>query len=216
MSTTPITQKNDSQQSSMPTIVFDLGGVLVDWDPRYLYHQVSSDKEKIEYFLTQVFTPDWNHRLDLGHDWQMIKNELISLHPDYETWINLYWDEWKKMLRGEVSGSVKLLSKIKKAGYHVLALSNWNDIKFNESLQIFPFFHWFDGRLISGEVGLAKPDIAIYHRLISDYDLDAAKTLFIDDKIENIMAAQTIGFQTILFKNPMQLSEDLELKHIHV
>lgn len=197
-------------------IIYDLGAVMIDWDPRYLYRQISDNSERIEYFLHEVISPAWNHRLDRGEEWPDIRKELLALYPEEQEWIDIYWDQWKRMLNGTVEGSVEILSTLKTSGYKLFALSNFNHHKFLESLTIFPFLHWFDGLIISGQVKLAKPEAAIYNLLLKTYDLKPEDCLFIDDKIENIEAAKTIGFNTILFKNSQQLRQELQSWGIHV
>lgn len=197
-------------------IIYDLGAVMIDWDPRYLYRQISDNSERIEYFLHEVISPAWNHRLDRGEEWPDIRKELLALYPEEQEWIDIYWDQWKRMLNGTVEGSVEILSTLKTSGYKLFALSNFNHHKYLESLTIFPFLHWFDGLIISGQVKLAKPEAAIYNLLLKTYDLKPEDCLFIDDKIENIEAAKTIGFNTILFKNSQQLRQELQSWGIHV
>lgn len=199
-----------------PKIVFDLGAVLIDWNPRYLYNLVSDDSSKIEYFLNTVISPAWNHRLDRGEEWEDIRQELVTTHPEEIQWIDLYWNQWEKMLGGAIEESVKILSSLKSKGYKVYALSNFNHHKFSEALAVFPFLGWFDGRVISGEVKLAKPETAIYHYLLKTYKLEAANCLFIDDRMENIEAAKSIGFNTILFTCPQQLVESLKEVGVYV
>lgn len=190
-------------------VIFDIGAVLVDWNPRYYYRKVIKDEAEIEKFLTEVCHFDFNHSLDLGRPWPEARAELLEKFPQYETMIDAYWDNWLEMFSGPIHESVDILMDIKRRGYPVYALSNWNDIKFQVALQEFPFFRLFDGRIVSGEVKLGKPDPAIYQLLLDTYKLNPRECLFIDDRLVNVEAARQFGIEAVQFISPRQLERDL-------
>lgn len=190
-------------------IIFDIGAVLVDWNPRYYYRTVIKDEAVIEQFLTEVIPFEFNHTLDLGRPWGDARAELMSKFPQYETMIDAYWDNWLDMFSGPIHESVDILMDVKRRGYPVYALSNWNDVKFQIALKEFPFLNLFDGRIVSGEVKLAKPDLPIYQLLLDTYKLNPRESLFIDDRLDNVMAARQLGIEAVQFISPRQLEQDL-------
>lgn len=190
-------------------VIFDIGAVLVDWNPRYYYRNVIKDEAKIEKFLGEICTFEFNHTLDLGRPWADARAELMSKHPEYEDMIDGYWDNWLEMFSGPIHESVDILMDIKRRGYPVYALSNWNDVKFPIAQEVFPFLRLFDGRIVSGEVKLAKPDPLIYQLLLDTYKLNPRESLFIDDRLENVEAARALGIEAVQFISPRQLEMDL-------
>ncbi len=190
-------------------VIFDIGAVLVDWNPRYYYRTVIKDDAEIEKFLNEVCTFEWNHTLDLGRPWEDARAELIAKFPQYETMIDAYWHNWLDMFSGPIHESVDILMDIKRRGYPVYALSNWNDVTFQTALKEFPFLRLFDGRIVSGEVKLAKPDQRIYQLLLDTYQLNPRESLFIDDRLENVEAARLLGIESVQFVSPRQLERDL-------
>lgn len=190
-------------------VIFDIGAVLVDWNPRYYYRNVMDDEARIEKFLGEICTFEFNHTLDLGRPWEEARAELMAKHPEYEDMINGYWDNWVEMFSGPIHESVDILMDIKRRGYPVYALSNWNDVKFPIAQEIFPFLRLFDGRIVSGEVKLAKPDPQIYQLLLDTYKLNPRESLFIDDRQENVDAARAFGIEAVQFISPLQLEKDL-------
>ncbi len=190
-------------------VIFDIGAVLVDWNPRYYYRTVMDDEEQIERFLKEVCHFEFNHSLDLGRPWDDARAELMAKFPEYETMIDAYWHNWLEMFSGPIHETVDILMDIKRRGYPVYALSNWNDVKFPIALQEFPFLRLFDGRIVSGEVKLAKPDHRIYQLLLDTYKLNPRESLFIDDRLENVEAARALGIEAVQFISPRQLERDL-------
>jgi 2-haloacid dehalogenase len=190
-------------------VVFDIGAVLVDWNPRYYYRKVIQDEALIEKFLGEVATFEFNHTLDLGRPWEDARAELMAKFPEYEAMIDAYWHNWLEMFSGPIHESVDILMDIKRRGYPLYALSNWNDVKFQVALQEFPFLRLFDGRIVSGEVKLGKPDPQIYQLLLDTYKLNPRESLFIDDRLDNVNAARQLGIEAIQFLSPVQLERDL-------
>ncbi|MCB1557675.1 MAG: HAD family phosphatase [Alphaproteobacteria bacterium] len=191
------------------TIVFDIGGVLVDWNPRYLYRDIFDTEEEMEFFLGNICTKDWNHTLDLGRPWEEAALELVTKHPEYKEHIYMYWDRWLEMFSGPIHETVDILMDLKKRGLRVLALSNWNDEKFEVALKEFPFLRLFDGRIVSGEVKLAKPDPEIYKLLLTTFDLNPRETFFVDDVMKNVEAARAQGIEAVQFTTPKALEDAL-------
>lgn len=190
-------------------IIFDIGAVLLDWNPRYYYRQVMKDEVEIEKFLTEICTFDWNHSLDLGRPWAEARAEKVSKFPSYEDHIDAYWDNWLEMFSGPIHESVDILMDVKRRGFPVYALTNWNDVKFQVALKEFPFLNLFNGRIVSGEVKLAKPDVRIYQCLLDTYNLNPSESLFIDDRIENVEAARKLNIEAVQFISPRQLEKDM-------
>ena len=193
----------------MKDISFDLGGVLIDWNPRYLYRKVFATEEQTEWFLANVCTPQWNTQQDAGRPFEEGIEQLKAKYPQYAFAIQFYATRWEEMLGGVIEGSVDILRKLKTRGYRVYALSNWS----TETLPIvqkkYGFFNAFDGMVISGEEKLVKPDPQIYARLLKKYDLRAPNCIFIDDNPANISKAADLGFETILFTDPDALHRTL-------
>lgn len=190
-------------------VVFDLGGVLVDWNPRYLYRNLIADEQVMEDFLANVCTDAWNYQMDLGRNRQEAVDELIARFPQHTDWITAFKTRWIEMIDGPIHESVDILMDLKRRGYPVYALSNWNDETFQLALSDLPFLRLFDGRIVSGEVKLGKPDPAIYQLLLSRFNLNPREIVFIDDREENVVAARNLGIESIRFISPAQLERDL-------
>ena len=189
-------------------IVFDFGGVIVDWNPEYLFKDVFSDKSELDHFLENICTPDWNEKQDAGRSLSEAIRTLQERHPKYRDEIRLYYDEWTTMLGGPIEQNVALLQLLKK-NYRIFGLTNWSAETFPIAYDLYPFFGEFEGIVISGEERLAKPDERIYLLLLERYGLSAAECLFIDDNERNIRAATSLGFQTLHLKSDVCLKEEL-------
>ncbi len=199
------------------TIIFDLGGVLVDWDPKYVYREVfNGDEEKVDWFLNTICTSDWNVEQDAGRTFKEATDFLVNKYPEYEDWIRIYYDRWEDMLLGQIDETVALLEKIKKQGSHQLyALTNWSAEAFPVALQRFDFLQHFEGIVVSGEEKTRKPFSKIYEIILDRYQLKAPSCVFIDDNLENVRGAETIGIKAIHFKNSQQLTAELNLLGVH-
>jgi 2-haloacid dehalogenase len=194
-----------SQPTVITTVVFDLGGVLIDWDPRHLYRQMFSDPEEMEIFLRDIVSPDWNAEQDSGRTWAEATALLLEEHPNHEPMITAYVDRWDEMLAGPFDGTVAVLSDVREAGLRIYALTNWSAETFPRARQLFPFLEWFEGIVVSGDEGIRKPDPEIWRRLISRYGIDPTATVFIDDMPRNVEIATEFGFEAIRFESPEQL-----------
>jgi 2-haloacid dehalogenase len=200
----------NSIESKTPMIVFDLGGVLMDWSPYYLYcDKLGIERAVVDQFFKDVNFSSWNKEQDRGRTYAEATSYLISRFPQYSDMIHAYDVQYLETLKGSIQPVVDILSRLKTAGYPLYALSNWSAEKFALVKPNYHFFEWFDGLVISGEVGLVKPDQAIYQYLLERVGRTADKCLFIDDDGPNINAARELGFQTIQFQSAQQLETEL-------
>jgi len=190
-------------------LVFDLGGVLIDWNPRYLYRKLIDDEDDIDFFLSEVCNSKWNLKQDAGRTLAEATAERIALFPEKKSLIEAFYDRWEEMLGGEIGESVKILRELKNKGESIYALTNWSGETFPIAEERFDFLQWFDGTLVSGVEKMVKPDPAIFHLLLKRYELRAQDCLFIDDSIINIDAASEMGFETHHFKSPAGLRQNL-------
>lgn len=191
-------------------VVFDLGGVLIDWDPRYLYRTLFDDEAAMEEFLATIKTQDWNRAQDAGRPWAEAVEELAQRHPEKRDLIEAYWRRWPETLGDAIQPTVALLDELRSTGIRLYALSNWSGETFPMARPRYPFLEWFDGIVISGDERLAKPDSRIFEVLLERYGLAAAETLFIDDHVPNVEAAAALGFTALRFVGATDLRADLE------
>ena len=197
--------------NKIETIVFDLGGVLVDWDPAYVYLEVfDGDRQKVDWFLNNICTHDWNVEQDAGRPLKVATDLLVDKYPQYEAWIRIFYDRWEDMLGGPIHETVRLLYQLKINNKHRLyALTNWSSETFPVALQRYDFLKHFEGILVSGEEKTRKPFGKIYDILIDRYQIDPFKSVFIDDNYENIVAAEKANMTGIHYKNTLQLKDAL-------
>ncbi len=191
-------------------VVFDLGGVLIDWDPRYLYRTLFDDEAAMEEFLATVTTQDWNRAQDSGRPFAEAIEELVERHPEKRDLIEAYWRRWPETLGDAIEPTVALLHELRSTGVRLYALSNWSGETFPLARPRYPFLEWFDGIVISGDERLAKPDPRIFEVLLERYGLSPAETLFIDDHAPNVEAAAALGFTALRFIGAADLRADLE------
>jgi len=202
-------------QPIINTIIFDLGAVLIDWNPRHLYRKIFSEEEEMETFLRDVCTSDWNEVQDEGRTLADGTALLIANFPHQEDNIRAYYSRWQEMLGGEIEGTKNILQQLKESGqYKLYALTNWSDETFPVAQALYPSLHWFDGIVVSGREKMRKPAAAFYQLLLDRYDVAAGNALFIDDNVRNVMAAREFGIDSILFENPHQLKIELENRSI--
>ena len=191
-------------------IIFDLGGVLLDWNPRNLYKEVFQVEKEMEYFLSAICSPVWNAKMDAELSFEEGIAELLPDYPEYAEQIRMYHTHWIKMLGGEIPESVSILRELHEAGIHLAGLSNWPEDKFTLIKDSYPFLEWFDPLVISGMVGVAKPDPAIYQILLQEAGVSPENCLFVDDMSGNIEEAARQGFETIQFDTAQNLRVELE------
>lgn len=195
----------------MEAALFDLGAVLVDWNPRYLYRPLfRGDEAAMERFLAEVVPPEWNHEIDRGMPFDRAIAERSQAHPEHAGLIALWRDRWEHMLRGEIAGSVEILAQLRRRGVRLYALTNWSAETFPVARRRFAFLQWFEDIVVSGEVGLVKPDPRIFELAIRRCRLDPARTVFIDDLAHNVEAGRSAGLNAIQFRDPDRLRTDLE------
>jgi 2-haloacid dehalogenase len=191
-------------------VVFDLGGVLVDWNPRYLYRKLfNGDVAAMEMFLTEVCTPDWNERQDAGRRFAEAEAALIRHHPDKAKLIRAWHARFDEMIAGAIDGTVAVLEELKARGAPLYALTNWSAETFAPQRGRFPFLGHFQGILVSGDEGVIKPDPRIFRLLLQRFDLRAEDAVFIDDNPVNVRAAGGLGIHGIHFRSPGALREEL-------
>lgn len=193
-------------------VVFDLGGVLIDWNPRHLYRKIfGADESAMETFLKDVCNTAWNEQQDKGRSWADAIAEAIGRHPSHASNIRAYFERWSEMLAGQIEGTVEILEELKGEGVRLLALTNWSGETFPVAQERFPFLSHFEGILVSGHERMMKPDPAIFNLLVERYKLTAGSTLFIDDSIGNVESATRTGLIGLHFQGPEKLRADLRL-----
>lgn len=191
-------------------IIFDLGGVLIDWNPRYVYRTIFKSEEEVEWFLENVTTLEWNEQQDAGHPLHKATEELIVKHPEWEQEIKAYYGRWLEMLGEAIHETVEIFHQLKKTGkYKLYALTNWSAELFPHAKEKFEFLEWFDGIGVSGEEKMKKPSAGFYKIVLDRYHLDPSKTIFIDDSLRNIKGAEAVGLKGIHFHNAEQLKREL-------
>ncbi|MCU0485378.1 MAG: HAD family phosphatase [Anaerolineales bacterium] len=194
-------------------LIFDFGGVLIDWNPRYLYRKLfPGDEPTMERFLAEIGFDDWNRLQDAGRPFAVAVPELCARHPQYCDLIRAYDERYPESLGGAIPGTVEILHRLWTAGFPLFALSNWPAEKYHQVRSNFPFFTWFHEIVISGEVGCAKPDPRIFQILLDKVNRPPEACLLIDDAPANISAARALGFQTIRFQDAPQLARELALR----
>lgn len=192
------------------TVVFDIGGVLLDWNPNYLYEELIPDQEQREHFLTNIATSEWNMRQDAGRTWADAVEELSALHPQHAEWISAYDTGWLKMVRGVIEDTAQLVEELRAAGIPTYALTNFSVEKWQVALEAFPVLRGFDGAVVSGVEETVKPDEKIYRILLERYDLDAARCFCTDDVQRNVDAARAVGLDAELFTSAADLRQQLK------
>ncbi|MFA6248527.1 MAG: HAD family phosphatase [Mucilaginibacter sp.] len=197
------------------TIIFDLGAVLVDWNPHYLYRNLFADEQEMKDFLANITTPDWNEEQDAGRPLQEGTELLVQQYPHHEANIRAFYGRWEEMLGDAIEGTVELFKQLKDNGkYKIYALTNWSAETFPIALQRYDFLNWFDGIVVSGTEKMRKPNPAFYQLLLDRYNTKAEEALFIDDNLRNVLAAQKMGIKSIHFSSAEQLKKELVSRFI--
>ena len=191
------------------TVVFDIGGVLLDWDPRYLFRKIFDDEQEMEYFLMHVCSHTWNLLQDAGRAPAEGIAELRARYPQYAEQISAYYTRWLETLGDVIHDSVAILRQLQAQNTPLYAITNFNQDTFALCLERYDFLNEFLGIVVSGEVKLLKPDPAIYLRLLQEHKLNAADCVFIDDNEANAKGAQRVGMHGIHFQSPAQLRNEL-------
>lgn len=196
-------------KTRIAAVVFDLGGVLIDWNPEYLYRKIFTTEEQMRDFLSSVCTLEWNEQQDEGRPIKEGTDLLIRHFPHYEHQIRAYYDRWEEMLGGPIKETVAILRRLKDSGVPLYALTNWSAETYPIALERYDFLGWFDGVVVSGRERDRKPYPSFYRTLIKRYGLSATETLFIDDNARNVAGATEAGLHAIHFRSPEQLDEAL-------
>jgi 2-haloacid dehalogenase len=191
-------------------VVFDLGGVLIDWDPRYLYRKLfAGDERAMEHFLETVCTHEWNRYQDAGRSFAEGCRLLRDEHPDKADLIDAYYARFDEMIAGPIVGSIEILAELRNCGTPLYGLTNFSAETYPPAMARFEFLRWFIGILVSGEVELIKPDLRIYQLLIDRFALEPLRTVYIDDVEENVIAARRFGIHPVRFTTPVALRQEL-------
>lgn len=198
-------------KKNIKTIIFDLGGVLIDWSPEYVYlKEFRGDREKMDWFLNHVCAWDWNVNQDAGYPLEKATQERIAMFPEYEELIRMYYGRWEEMLGFTHNGTLAILKQlVDNPNYRVLALTNWSGETFPVALKKFPWLQWFEGILVSGDEGMRKPHKEIYDLMLARYDIDPDQAVFIDDSPKNVVGSEETGITGIHFTNAKTLAVQL-------
>ena len=201
-------------QDPVEAVVFDVGGVFLDWDPRHLYRKLFEDEAEMEFFLAQICSPAWHAPHDRGVSTAASCAELASRHPQFSELIWAWSTRSEEMIGGVDAGTVEVLGAVRETGMSCYALTNMEAETYPLRLERFPFLGWFAGTVVSGREGVAKPEPAVFTRLLDRFGLKPRTTLMIDDTKENLEVARELGIQTVLFLSSRQLREELEAAEI--
>lgn len=198
-------------QKKITTIIFDLGGVLIDWSPEYVFlKEFRGDRVKMDWFLDHVCAWDWNANQDAGYPLAKATEERIAMFPEYKELIIMYYGRWEEMLGFTFEDTLAILKDlVGNPDYHVLALTNWSGETWPMAIAKFPWLQWFEGILVSGQEGMRKPFPEIYELLLSRYNINSDEAVFIDDSIKNIEGGEAAGIKGIHFNNAVTLRERL-------
>lgn len=194
-----------SEAGNGAVVIFDLGGVLIDWNPRHLYRTLFDDEDAMEWFLAEVCTGVWNAEQDAGRPFEDGVAELAGRYPEFRPLIEAYWRRWPEMVSGPIEGSVALLDELRGADCELHALTNWSAETFALTRPRFAFLEWFETILVSAEVGLIKPDPRIFARLVERIGRRPRECVYVDDSRPNVVMAEHMGFDTIHYRDPGQL-----------
>ncbi len=198
------------------TIIFDLGGVLIDWNPEYVFRHLIPDEERRRFFFENICTHDWNVEQDAGRTIAEATQVLVAEYPEWESEIRAFYGRWEEMLGGPIPETVELLRELRDRGEHrLLALTNWSAETFPVALERYDFLHWFEGIVVSGDEKTRKPFQDIYHTLLRRYAVDPSRAVFIDDGIKNVHGAESVGIRGIHFQNADQLRKTFQEWNVH-
>lgn len=193
------------------TIIFDLGAVLIDWNPHYLYRKVFKEEAEMLHFLENICTSAWNEEQDGGRSLKEATDLLIVQYPEHAENIRAFYGRWEEMLRGAIEGTVEIFRELKDSNrYKLYALTNWSAETFPIALERFEFLNWFNGIVVSGDEKDRKPFPSFYQVLMDRYQIKPEEALFIDDNLRNVKAAEEIGIPSIHFTSPETLREALK------
>lgn len=199
-----------SASGTIEAVVFDIGGVLLDWNPRHLYRKLFDDEQEMERFLSEVCTLEWHDAHDRGTPMDISCAELAAAHPEQAELIWAWANRSEEMISGPIYGSVEILGELRAAAVPCYGLTNMERETYPKRVERYPFLRWFDGTVVSGHEGIAKPDREIFERLLGRFQLEPGSTLMIDDSSRNVRAAAVVGMRTHEFRSPAELRGVLE------
>lgn len=192
------------------TIIFDLGGVLIDWNPEYVFRHLIPDPERRRFFFENICTHDWNVEQDAGRPIAEATEMLVNQYPDWESDIRAYYGRWEEMLGGPIPETVELVRELRDQGRcRLLALTNWSAETFPVALSRYDFLHWFEGIVVSGEERTRKPFPDIYETLLDRYSVEPSSAIFIDDSLKNVEGAEAVGINGTHFQGADALRQTL-------
>jgi len=198
------------------TIIFDLGGVLIDWSPEYVYlKEFRGDRQKMDWFLNEICAWEWNMNQDAGYSLQQATEDRVALFPQYEELIRMYYGRWEEMLGYAHEDTLALLKQlVDDPNYRVYALTNWSGETWPKAIAKFPWLQWFEGILVSGDENMRKPHAEIYRLMLDRYNIEAETAIFIDDSLPNVEGSEALGITGIHFKSAQLLRADLQEKGV--
>lgn len=202
--------------TAVTNVVFDIGNVLIRWDPTLLYSRLFPDTARRDWFLREICSPAWNLEMDRGQPFAEGIAERVARHPEWAEEIRAWDEHWHEMVPGAVDGTVSILEALREAGVPTFAITNFSAEKFAECLDRFPFLRGFRDTVVSAHEGLVKPDPAIYRVFLDRNDLDPASCLFVDDVPENVLGARSVGMNAVPFTSPGRFAADLAAHGISV
>ena len=210
--------KINLRMNKIKNIIFDLGGVLIDWNPAYVYLEVfNGDRKKMEWFFDEICTNDWNENQDAGYSLRTATEDRIKMFPKHEKLIRMFYGRWEEMLGGAIQETVEILEKFfKNPSYRVIALTNWSAETFPVALERFDFLHRFEGIVVSGTEKTRKPFPEIYKLTLDRYGMNAQESLFIDDNLRNVHAATEMGINAVQFESAAQILNHLDQMGIKI
>ncbi len=193
---------------NIDTVIWDLGGVLIDWNPEYVYCRIFDDEAQMRWFFENICTHDWNVEQDAGRPLAEATEELVAKHPEWEAEIRAFYGRWEEMLGGPIPESVALLERLRHQGRHrILALTNWSAETFPVARERYEFLQWFEGIVVSGEEKTRKPFPKMYRILLERYGVEPGRALFIDDNLPNVEGARAVGMHAVQFRSSDELEE---------
>jgi len=198
-----------SEASAPRTVVFDLGGVLIDWNPRHLYRKMFDDEAEMERFLREICSYAWNLQMDRGMPFEDGVATFSQKYPDMAPYIEAFCIRWEEMIEGPIDGTVEILRRLQARGVPLYALSNWSAQTWPFARDRFTFLELFKGLVISGFEGTMKPEEKIFRILLERHDIDPAAAVFVDDRVENVAVAERLGIRGVHFTGPAELSANL-------
>ena len=198
----------------MKTLIFDFGGVLVDWNPHYVFDSYFNDKEKCDYFIKNICNTEWNSQMDAGKPFAVAVAERSAEYPEWAPEIEYYWTHWRQMLDAAIPGMYELVKELKDKGYRIYGLTNWSSETFYTICDDFPVFSLLDGKVVSGDEKVIKPDPKIFNILLERFSLCPKDCIFIDDNMTNVNAAKALGIGGVQFESESQLRSYFESEGI--